>query len=247
MADSAIPSGLADRLARSVAELAGPVPVDLHSLATSLGVTEIVPASMTEDGRTTWDEGRPRIELRADRPQTRRRFTLAHEIGHILLAQDQSVARRTHGLANDDVERLCERIAASILMPRDWVYRFTERERYNLSVLRLMAHKADVSLAAAAVRLAEVSGGTCVLLRWKRAPTRWVIVGQAAVPLQYSGRLEATTRTSEEFDRLPSRRDRWRDLTLKAGDACLNVEAHVDRSGETCMTLLTSIRESQAE
>ena len=63
---------------------------------------------LTEDGRTTWVDGKPRIELRKDRPATRMRFTLAHEIAHVLIERDQTVARRTQGLNHDDVEILCD-------------------------------------------------------------------------------------------------------------------------------------------
>jgi hypothetical protein len=204
-------------------------------------VTDIVSTIMTEDGRTTWNGGRPQIELRADRPASRNRFTLAHEIGHILIAQDEPVARRTHGLEHDDIEKLCDWIAASILMPRHWISIYARRERYNLSLLRLIAHRANVSLAAAAVRLAEVSDRTCILLRWQRAPSRWVVVGQAAVPRQCSGGLQATPETSGEFDNLPNRHDLWREITMEAGGVRLLGYAHIDRSGTTCMTLFTSL------
>lgn len=168
----------------------------------ALGVSEIVRTSMIEDGRTTWTAGRPRIELRADRSLQRSRFTLAHEIGHLLIARDDSVARRTHALEGDDVEKLCDWIAASILIPRQWIAMFARRDRYDLSLLRLIANKADVSLSAAAVRLAEVSDRTCVLLRWQRAPTRWVVIGQAAVR-NLSSNLRRSVRVSSV------RRSRW--------------------------------------
>ena len=240
-----IERGLADRLVRTVERLGGPVPVDLEQIAASLGVTEIVATDMVEDGRTTSSVGRLRIELRADRPSTRTRFTLAHEIGHILIDGDESVARRTHALETDAIEKLCDRIAASILMPRDWISTYSLRDRYNLSLIRLIAHKADVSLAAATVRLAEVSDRTCVLLRWQRAPSRWVVIGQAAVPRQYSGGIQATPETSEEFDALPNRRDLWREITLDAGGARLLATAHLDRSGATCLSLLTSLARTE--
>ncbi len=233
--------GLADRLARAVEGIVGPVPIDLEQLAKSLGVTDIISTNMTEDGRTTWNRGRPRIELRADRPASRNRFTLAHEVGHILIAQDETVARRTHRLEHDDIEKLCDWIAASILMPRHWISTYARRERYNLSLLRLVAHRANVSLAAAAVRLAEVSDRTCILLRWQRAPSRWVVVGQAAVPRQCSGDLQATPETSRELDDLPNRRDLWREITLESDGVRLLGHAHIDRSGTTCMTLFTSL------
>lgn len=246
MPDGGIERGLGERFAQAVRSLSGSVPVDLEQLASALGVIEIVSTDLTEDGRTSWVHGgRPRIELRADRPATRTRFTLAHEIGHILIDQDETIAHRTHGLAHDDIETLCDWIAASILMPRDWVQQYADRDRYSLSLLRMVAHRADVSLAAAAVRMAEVGGRTCMLLRWQRAPTRWVVIGQAAVPPRYASALQATAETSAGLDVLPNRRDIWRQLTLTAGETQLVGDAHVDRSGNTCMTLFVSLRVSQ--
>jgi Zn-dependent peptidase ImmA (M78 family) len=244
VADRPIERGLADRLVSAVELLHSDVPIDLELLARELGVREIARTPMVEDGRTTWVEGRPRIELRSDRPHQRSRFTLAHEIGHILIARDERVARRTRALQSDDVETLCDWIAASILMPRPWMSKYARRERFNLSLLRMIANRADVSLAAAAVRLAEVSGRTCVLLRWQRSSERWLVVSQAAVPREYSGGLQATSETNAAFDVLPKRRDTWRQITLDAGDVALEATAHVDRSGSTCLTLLTSLRPS---
>lgn len=241
MSERAIQRGLAERIARAVQDKAGTPPVDLEALASSLGVAEIVYANLIEDGRTTWENGRPRVTLRSDRPATRTRFTLAHEIGHVLVDSDKMVAHRTHGLAQDDLETLCDWIAASILMPRDWVSTYSTRDRYTLSLLRLMAHRANVSLAAAAARLAEVGGRPCMLLRWNRAPKRWVVVGQAAVPKIYAGQLQATEQTSRVLDAMPRRRDLWQSLTLTSGNVALSGIAHVDRSGDTCLTLFTSL------
>lgn len=243
MTEHSAPRGLAQRLAKAVEALGGTVPVDLERIADQLGVAEIRRVKMVEDGRTTWTNGRPRIELREDRPLDRSRFTLAHEIGHVLVAHDESVARRTQSLDNDDLEIVCDWIAASILMPRSWIARYAEREQFNLSFIRLIANRASVSMSAAAVRIAEVSGRTCVLLRWQRAPSRWLIVGQAAVPRRYVGVLEATPETTCLLDALASRRDTWCELGLVAGGTHLGATAHVDRSGLTCMTLITELRE----
>ena len=244
MAERRIQKGLAENLAQ-IASQGDEIPVDLPRLAESLGVTEILLTELVEDGRTTWVDGRPRIELRADRPAARMRFTLAHEIAHVLVAQDQTVARRTQGLDHDVLETLCDWVAASILMPRDWMQRFAERDDYNLSLLRLIANHADVSLSSAAVRLSEVGGRTCMLLRLQRAPRRWVVVGHAGVPREYVGTLEVTSETSLLLDNLESRRDTWRDLTLTAHRKNLVASAHVDRSGQTCIALITSLSKEE--
>ena len=243
MSDRPLARGLGERIAITVEQLGGAVPVDLETLARDLGVREIRTTRMTEDGRTTWTDGQPLIELRPDRPAERRRFTLAHEIGHILISQDRTIVRRTAGanLAADDIEVLCDWIAASILMPRAWIEPYAFRERYSLSLLRRVAHAAGVSMSAAAVRVAEVGGRTCALLRWKRTDARWVVVGQAAMPPRYAGSIEATSETAQFLDGLPHRRDTWCELSITAGGISLGGVAHADRSRDTCMTLLTTL------
>lgn len=242
--DRRIQKGLAENLARLAHGGDRFVPVNLEELATSLGVTSITNTKMVEDGRTTWIDGKPRIELRSDRPASRIRFTLAHEIAHVLVEKDQTVARRTQNLNHDDVETLCDWVAASILMPRSWIQRYAEKPEYNLSLIRLVAHRAEVSLSAAAVRIAEVGGRTCMLLRLQRAPKRWLIVGHAAVPRQFVGALAPTPETSDLLDQLANRRDSWREITLQASGTSLKARAHLDRSGKTCLALVTSFSET---
>lgn len=243
MVERRIPKGLAENLAQiACRQDTFDVPVDLTRIAESLGVVEICAAQLTEDGRTTWVNGKPRIELRADRPTTRMRFTLAHEIAHVLIERDRTVARRTQGLNHNEVETLCDRIAASILMPRSWIQPYAERSHYNLSLIRLVAHRADVSLSAATVRLAEVGGGTCMLLRLQRSPRRWVVVGHAAVPAKYHGAIEVPPESSSLLDGLTSRRDTWRELTLSVHGQILHAHTHLDRCGETCLALITSLQ-----
>jgi IrrE N-terminal-like domain len=241
-ADSPIEPGLAEALAFEVLrDVRAIPPVDLHLVAHRLDVGAIERVYLTEEGRTTWREGRPVIELRNDRPHTRSRFTLAHELGHVVLATDGLTRCRTRSLEPDDEEVLCDWIAAALLMPRDWVRPYARREPYTLSLLRLVAHRADVSLSAAAVRLSEVGRRTCILLRWKRTEHRWTLVGQAGVPRSLPGYIEVTSETSAALDQVPHRRDTWLHLSVTVDGAPLRGRAHIDRQGSTCLTLFTEL------
>lgn len=244
MTDRGLPRGLAENFAHYVAkDTQLEVPVDLIKLAGHLGVSAVSETSMVEDGRTSWSDGVPFIELRSDRSPERKRFTLAHEIAHILIEARHTVAHRKFRFTHDDVETLCDQVAAAILMPRKWITRYSSRDEFNLSLIRLVAHKAQVSHAAAAVRIAEVSGRTCMLLRLQRAPKRWVVVGHAAVPLDLHGQIELSPETSEMFDGLPNRRDNWQQVSLRTPRGLLEGRAHVDKSGETCLALITSLNQ----
>ena len=244
MTNRGLPRGLAENIARyGTKNTQLEVPVDLIKLAHHLGVSAVSEAPMVEDGRTTWSDGIPLIELRSDRSRGRKRFTLAHEIAHILIEARQTVAHRKFRFTHDDVETLCDQVAAAILMPRDWISRYANRDVFNLSLIRLVAHKSQVSHAAAAVRIAETSGRTCMLLRLQRAPKRWVVVGHAAVPLDIHGQIEVAPATSEMFDNLPMRRDSWQYLSLVTPRGTLKGRAHVDRAGDTCLALITSLKD----
>jgi hypothetical protein len=84
-----------------------------------------------------------------------RRFTIAHEIGHALLETSSHVPPKQCR----EVERLCDMIAAEILMPR----RLMEgrlKDRPNLKLVFEISKTFQVSLSAAAVRCAELSSVT---------------------------------------------------------------------------------------
>jgi hypothetical protein len=235
--------GWAERLANGVlASADASPPVDLYRLADHLGVGAVRLARMREDGRTTWLEGRPVIELRDDRPPARTRFTFAHELAHVVLEDNRNgPARRTFSISPERVESLCDWIAAALLMPRPWVAPYAARDALNLSVVRLVASKADVSLAAAAVRIAEVGRRTCALLRWKDVGSRWVLASRAGLPKEIGGYLELAEPPPALIRALVQRRDHWQEVLLLADGIPFRARAQLDRAGSTCLMLLTEI------
>ncbi len=242
-AEYPIPHGLAEALAQHVhRQLRPQIPVDLSAVARHLDVSSVTFRTLVEEGRVTWADGRPRIELRQDRPATRTRFTLAHELGHVLIAGNNSApARRYTSLAPNDEETLCDWIAAALLMPHDWMTPYARRDPYNLSLLRLVANKAEVSLSAAAVRLSEVGRRPCILLRWRTRQRQWLLVGQAGLPRTQTGYIEMPPDTARRIDALPARRDTWASLNLLLDGVPLAGQAHIDRGPTTCLTLFINL------
>lgn len=96
------------------------------------------------------------------KPPARRRFTLAHEIGHHLLGHRTSPGSRlfffdTSRTRRSLVERACDRFAALLLMPEDWVRRYYEDLSFNReNRLRIMAERFGVSIWALRRRLREL-------------------------------------------------------------------------------------------
>lgn len=78
----------------------------------------------------------------------RQRFTIAHELGHLILNIP----------SNLDEEKICNRFASSLLMPREAVLNEFGKFRNNISLFELIAFKKEykVSIAATLYRLRDL-------------------------------------------------------------------------------------------
>jgi Zn-dependent peptidase ImmA (M78 family) len=185
---------LVDELLVIVRESTQP-PIPVERIASALGVNAIIGASLFEDGRLERRGGQTVIYVRSDSPASRRRFTIAHELGHLLLAEPAGplVAQR---LLRGGAERFCDRFAASLLLPAAWV-----RSRYGdgpqtLRLVRSLANQAEVSLSAALIRLHELAGWTRSLLRWQRDGDAWRYIEDVALPWALRGQVRSAPQTS---------------------------------------------------
>jgi len=99
------------------------------------------------------------IVLKGDEPMVRQRFSLAHELKHVL--DDELVDRSPDGLypsiggysPHERAERVCDRFAAALLMPKailraDWAD--------SIQDIATLARRYDVSRAAMRVRLSQL-------------------------------------------------------------------------------------------
>jgi len=213
-------------------------PIDLDALATQMGISEVREADMAEDGRLEHDGRRGTVYLRQGLGRGRRRFTLAHELAHWVLAHpgSPSTAYRRVG-SGDDEERLCDEIAAALLLPNQWTRRFQSRPQ-NLSILRLMANRADVSLSAALLRNREINNWHKSLLRFSLDQGRWRLQGVSGIPLNCHRAIRSAPSTHIVLSDLPSARDCERWLPLCVSDQEVDVLAQIDRTGRTVVALV---------
>lgn len=135
-------------------------PYDPFKLADQLGV-HVVPVGDLEDARLVHANGDPRIEFNPNRPRARVRFSVAHELGHLLFPDvAEQVRYRSHSATRrgDDwqIELLCNLAAAEFLMP---VGSLPELEGEALDINFLMALRAQyaVSTEALLLRLARLT------------------------------------------------------------------------------------------
>ena len=98
------------------------------------------------------------IALLKDEDGARQRFTIAHELGHLVLS-----------IKNKELneEKLCNKFAGALLMPKEAVIKEFGISRFNISFFELIAFKREykVSMAAIVYRLKELNIITEYLFR----------------------------------------------------------------------------------
>ncbi|WP_420621022.1 ImmA/IrrE family metallo-endopeptidase [Candidatus Poriferisocius sp.] len=152
---------------------------------------------LLEDGRLERYEGSTSILVRSDISPKRRRFTIAHELGHLLLMAPNSefVAAR-HIIGKDVEERFCEDFAGALLLPAWWVKETIHDRPRTLHTLRVIAGRSNTSLAASCVRMKKISGWQSTLLCWNRHESNWHFQWAAGLPNGFEGRIRSSDHTS---------------------------------------------------
>jgi len=125
--------------------------VDPQGLASALNVTVLEVADLRVLGEAHRKGPGHEIRIRKALPRVRKRFTIAHEIAHVILDHRK---RRLPGTAQ--LEQLCDRIAAALLMPRTALRGRIQKIAVD-EIIRLR-QEFDVSLQTASLRFAAFTG-----------------------------------------------------------------------------------------
>jgi hypothetical protein len=139
-------------------------------MALRLAVTRIIEEPMPFDGGLyELPNGERIIKLNAESPPARKRFTLAHEIGHLLLGRPGLRSPCGHDQA---LETKCNQIASELLMPSDEAVPFVKNlGKPSPGKLRAIASQFGVSLEVAARRVHDDLGlWKCFIGCWQRHP-----------------------------------------------------------------------------
>jgi hypothetical protein len=103
---------------------------------------------------------RPRVIVNSNRSENRMRFTLAHELGHIIIPWhtgciiDETEIDGSGGYW--EMEKEANRFASELLMPEAWVRELFEEASDTLNVLECVMREGVVSAQAATIRLMNV-------------------------------------------------------------------------------------------
>lgn len=111
---------------------------------------ETVP-NLGPSGVSIWTGGRWLLQLNSDDHPLRQRFSLFHELKHVIDHADHDLLHRTEAV--EDIESLCDYFAACALMPKVWVRQaWTARTQDPGQLARLFG----VSRQAMIVRLTQL-------------------------------------------------------------------------------------------
>jgi hypothetical protein len=150
----------AEKAARQFASVTGTVgiPVNPWAIASALPGIDVAQLELDSDGvYVDLGEGGAQVFLRRDISRRRKRFTLAHELGHHFLrvhSSDRGIGKRDR-----EIERWCDSFAGALLMPRAVVVEYLRNARLSglVDALVVGPDLFDVSTPAFRQRVTEVA------------------------------------------------------------------------------------------
>jgi Zn-dependent peptidase ImmA (M78 family) len=203
---------------RRQAGTAAPRRADLKAVARRLGVDIHVRPSLSE-GKLTLRGGRAVIEIDPGMGESRRAFTLAHELGHAYLLHPHRempgpICRRW-----PSSEAFCNDFAASLLLPSECLEEWAGGRSPSLDHLRHVAGQSGASLSVASVRLLRTGMWSSLLLIWHSDGAGWSLNHPGGVTVSFANQLTDALNSRrhlvEESRHLCLRQDRRDELTIR--------------------------------
>ncbi len=181
--DEATVVGRARAFVRSVNPTAIPVPLDGY-LERVRGVFRI--DSELEPGESGWSfpgNGKHFIGVNANHRLQRQRFTVCHEIAHIVLnlPSDHTVLPWWSYAKRPLAEILCDVFAAEILLPHDLFQPIAEKSPVGLASVESLADQFAASFSATGSRYAAVVSTPCAFVLAEQGKIRYASRSKALV------------------------------------------------------------------
>jgi hypothetical protein len=144
-------------------------PIDPFALAKYLRINTI-PSQEVRDARTVYLSGRFQIEFNPNRPRSRVRYSISHEIAHTIFpdCKEQIRHRAIHEEMRGDewqLEMLCNIGAAELLMP---IGSFPELHNLSIDNLLGLREKYEVSIEALLLRFIKLTQTQCAIFSASR-------------------------------------------------------------------------------
>lgn len=166
--------GFADFLLTE-AGVASVLPIDLNTIYAHFGIPKPKYVPLSQQQGLLVDADRGIIIVNANDPETRQRFTEAHELVEMLFSIlpseiDLGAGWRLYkpgGFKESIKEYLCNRTAANLLMPPGMMYRYIQQYGVSFGCAQIVATDCQVSLSAALVQLAQLGSGRHSIVLWR--------------------------------------------------------------------------------
>lgn len=139
------------------------VPIDVFELATQYANVKSIRFPVNLDGiclNLKVSGKTPTIIVNSDKSSKRQRFTLAHEIGHVLIpwhtgtiVDEIDISEKFENGSYWEMESEANRFAAELLMPKSWTRAIIEKCQNPCEMLQIISDSADVSVPAALIQL----------------------------------------------------------------------------------------------
>jgi hypothetical protein len=163
------------------------MPLDIDALASFLGIgrSDDVPAHSEDAELVPIGDGKVAIRVNPDRPETRKRFSVAHEVSHTFFPNYQTkkwcrtdARYRRRDDPDDLLEMLCDIGASELILPAPWFIQDAAAVTTGAGLVDL-ARKYTASREATLRRFAESHSGSvaAVFLSWKLKPTQQPTIG----------------------------------------------------------------------
>ena len=164
------------------ASFGGRPPFSMEALASLRGILpSSEPPAHSPDAELRPDgKGRVHMRLNRDRPLTRQRFSVGHEITHTFFpgydnkVQCRKLKARDWSDPEDVVEALCDVGASELVFPLPWFREDAVQSAGNAEGIARLATQYQASLEATLRRLLDLSDEptAAVFLRWKLKPAQ---------------------------------------------------------------------------
>ena len=148
--------------------------VELHRLSDDFGIDRIDLRDMDGDAITVRrPDGGYTLFLNSTQPRIRHRFSVAHELAHLILSPilgARTIHRRRFSKGQDpfgdQVEYLCNEMASAILMPSSRIESLLVSRGHSARCVPEITKSFDTSFEAASRRFVELNSLPCGLVIW---------------------------------------------------------------------------------
>lgn len=157
-------------------------PFNMEAFASflDLRLTDKAPVHSDDSELVPLDDGTVELRVNQDRPVSRRRFSVGHEIGHTLFpdfelkVQCRKPIDRDWANPDDLIESLCDIAASEFLFPLPWFAEAAQQAADSASALADLARVYRASRDATARRFVELQSEpyAAIFLEWQLKPTQ---------------------------------------------------------------------------